>query len=282
VKETRTVVAILTPEGVPLRWNVARMGDRVAAFIIDCAAILGALVAVAMVAGAAGGGFGSWLGVLVQLAVFLLANFYFTFFELRWRGQTPGKRSVGIRVVDRHGGPLRPDAIFGRNFLRQVELFVPLGLILAPATLWPSAPGWARAASIVWAFVLALMPAWNRHRLRVGDLVAGTLVVDSPRVTLLPDVGVGPAADVSFTPEQLAVYGEYELQVLEQLLRDYDAGRASAAALHQVGAAIERKIGWTGGDVGVEKFLRAFYAAQRQRLERGLLFGRRKADKHAR
>src|SRR5262249_3304532 len=156
--------------------TIARAGERIAALVIDCVIIFLALVALSALVSVAGGeALGSWLGVLVNLAAFFLAQFYFTFFEMRWQGQTPGKRSVGIRVVDRRRGPLRADAVFGRNFLRQLELFVPLAVLGNSEGLWPDAPAWARAASCVWLFVVLLLPLWNRQRLRIGDLVAGTM-----------------------------------------------------------------------------------------------------------
>src|SRR5205823_10837025 len=113
----------------------------------------------------------------------------------------------------------------------------------------------------------------NRDRLRVGDLIAGTIVVRSPRERLLPDLatsapapaGAAAAArvpDVAFTREQLELYGIKELQVLEDLLRRFDEGTLPIDTLVLVAVKIQKKVGWTGRAPDVVGFLRAFYAAQ--------------------
>jgi uncharacterized RDD family membrane protein YckC len=281
---------IITPEGVPLSLALAERGDRAAAFLIDFVIIAVAVIALALLAyfagGASLGASGSWTTPFVLVAVFAVRNFYFIFFEIRWRGQTPGKRGVRIRVVDRHGGPLTADMLVARNLMREIEVFLPLAIILVPDQMWPNAPGWARTASSLWAIGLALVPLFNRDRLRIGDLVAGTMVVRAPRAILMPDIGA-PAVSLrhaqevyEFKAEQLDVYGIYELQVLEKVLRDADADpRGQAVAV--VSEKIKSKIDWDRSRWAVddERFLRSFYAALRAHLERKMLFGKRQEDK---
>jgi Predicted membrane protein/domain len=72
-------------------------------------------------------------------AAFLLRNLYMIHFELVWRGATPGKRLMGIKVIDRHGGPLLPGAVIARNLTREIEYFLPVGLLSAGAAR--GAPG---------------------------------------------------------------------------------------------------------------------------------------------
>ena len=81
-------------------------------------------------------------------------------------------------------------------------------------------------------------------------------------------------AEYHFGEAELAVYGEYELQTLERVLRD---GRPEA--LESVHAAICRKVGWNPGSGDERAFLEAFYAQLRARLEGDMRFGKRKADK---
>ena len=70
-----------------------------------------------------------WLLGALFVISFLLRSFYFTFFELRWKGATPGKRSLGLRVIDAHGGALSSDAVLVRNLTREVEVFLPLAAL---------------------------------------------------------------------------------------------------------------------------------------------------------
>jgi uncharacterized RDD family membrane protein YckC len=220
------------------------------------------------------------------LAWFGLTQFYFTICELRGQGSTPGKRRCDLRVIDRHGGRLSATAIFTRNVTRSVEVQLPLVVLLNPAGVSEGMPPWLTIALSGWVIVLGLFPLLNRDRLRLGDLVAGTLVVHVPKAMLLPDLAqiverqrrAEPSGDYVFTPEQLAIYGVYELHVLEDLLRSRrpDLKRA----LELVAGKVVAKIGWEPGP-GFEaaRFLAAFYAAQRARLEQQLLLGRRKASK---
>lgn len=278
---------VVTPEGVPIRFAVALAGDRLSAFLLDLLWIGGIVLAIVLpLAVLAGKGWVEMEADLVLavavLAIFLVRTFYFVFFELSWQGQTPGKRRMRIRAVEGRGGPLTAEAIIARNLTRELELFLPMAALFAPGLLFPGAPGWAVLAALAWMLLFGFLPLFNRDRLRVGDLVAGTVVVRTPDAVLLQDLSAAPSVEpLAFTDEQLDVYGEYELQVLEDVLR----GRGTPGhleATRTVAAKIREKIGWEGPATPDGPFLDAFYAALRGRLERRLLFGRRRADKHDR
>jgi uncharacterized RDD family membrane protein YckC len=286
-KQAGGAITIVTPEGVPLEFTIASAGDRAAAFLLDAGVILLVLVVLGLLAmsAATGGHLSGWLGALLQLVAFFLTTFYWIWFEMRWQGSSPGKRWTGIRVMDRKGGPLTAEAVFARNLVRDLEAWMPLAFLVAPEAMWPDAPPWARLAAGAWLLVFAFFPLFNKERLRVGDLVAGTMVVVAPRAVLLPDQIVAPATAYRFTDEQLDVYGIYELKVLETVLRQADSGGIEhAVALGAVCEKIKTKIRWESADwnVDAERFLRDFYAALRARLEHRMLLGDRKADKYAR
>jgi len=277
---------VVTPEGVPIRFTLALVGDRLGAFLLDVVVIVGALLAVLvpllwLLAKDAIDG--DLVGAVLLLGLFLVRTFYFTFFELTWQGQTPGKRRMGIRAVDARGGPLRAEAIIARNLTREVEVLLPLTVLFGGEWVFPGAPGLARLAAVAWALLFGFLPLFNRDRRRVGDLVAGTVVVRQPEAILLEDLTRRAPARAAepprFTDAQLDVYGIYELQTLEQVLRQRTPERPEV--LEAVAAKIRAKIGWT--DPGpAEPFLEAFYAALRGRLERRLLFGKRRETKHDR
>jgi uncharacterized RDD family membrane protein YckC len=277
---------IVTPEGIPLALTLAEPGDRLGAFLFDALIILVASFGLLLAAAAPVGAplDATWATPFVIVASFLLRNFYFMFFELRWQGATPGKRILGIRVIDRRGGALSADAVVARNLVRDLEVFLPVTVLVAPEQVATAFGGWTTLASSAWLLVFAAMPLCNRDRLRVGDMVAGTLVVLRPRAVLLPDLGAARRADRAreFTAEQLDCYGIYELQVLEELLRG-SHGLDHGRALETVAGRIQAKIGWGPGrgPVDAERFCGEFYAALRAHLERKLLLGQRRRDKHA-
>lgn len=276
-----------TPEGVPLRLPIATAGDRVAAFLLDAVLVAVALLVLILVAGlfvTSGSGVGL---SLVLVAVFLLRNFYFAGFELAWRGRTPGKRYFGLRVMDVHGAGLSTEAVLARNLTREIETFVPLVMLIAPESLWPGGSAVVRLIAALWGIGLVILPLLNSQRRRAGDFVAGTLVVSTRDASLDRDLATdgpkgAPQAAHVFTPEQLTMYGERELHVLEELLRRPAHERREAT--REVAKRIIKKIGWDRRRKvsDADAFLRDFYAAQRAELEKEMLFGRRYGDKHER
>ena len=134
--------------------------------------------------------------------------------------------------------------------------------------------GWA-IAGLVWSGIFLFFPLFNRDRLRVGDLVAGTWVVHAPRKVLDVDLAATPTDfEIVFTTAALDAYGIKELSVLEDVLRRSDPDTMKAVA-----ARIRNKIGFVG-NVPDAAFLRAYYKGLRGRLEGRLLFGRRRKDKY--
>ncbi len=271
---------IVGPEGVPLRFPAASLPERASAFFFDLFVIgcgIGALVL--LLIGAAGFGVGF---PLVLIGFFVLRHFYFALFELLWRGATPGKRLLRIRVISRDGLGLRPEAVFARNLVRDVELFVPLVVLSAPEQVMGPAPGWLRLLMGLWVLVMAFMPVLTREGTRVGDLVGGTRVVRVPAADLVADAADrSSTAPAAFTEAQLAHYGEKELETLADLLRRFEERRAELSDLYVVSTTIARKIGYAGDQPAQDppRFLRSFYQHQRAALERQLLFGTRKASK---
>ncbi|MBI5849865.1 MAG: RDD family protein [Planctomycetes bacterium] len=279
-------VVLQTPEGVPLVMTLASVGERAYAFTIDClfAAIgLLALLFLSLLTQFAGS---SLFGAVFVLAFFLLRNGWFLAHELR-SGRTPGKRRAALRVVDARGGPLEPLAVVVRNLTREVEVFVPLVLLANPDFVLDQGPGLVRAVGVVWVAGFALVPFFDKKRRRIGDLLAGTLVVREPRHALQADLVAGAAdgedsrGEPAFEPAQLAHYGVYELQVLEKVLREEPT---RSLVLDAVAEKVMRRIGWTGDPRefgGARPFLAAFYRAQRARLEHDLALGRARQSKTA-
>jgi uncharacterized RDD family membrane protein YckC len=154
-------VAIETPEHVTFTYEIAGLMSRSLAAIIDhLIQFVAALVLFAGFLGAMGGFAQGGLQqismaayALFGLAIWLLIWGYFVAFELLWRGQTPGKRLVGIRVIREGGYGVTAGSILIRNLIRVFGDLVPFP-----------------------AIGLGVMFASARAK-RLGDLIAGTLVV---------------------------------------------------------------------------------------------------------
>lgn len=289
-KKTKGARDVITPEGVPLHFELATRSDRLSAFVIDLLIMVASIVAVVLffVFLALGGiDMGPWALGIGLLTFFFLRNFYFTFFELRWHGMTPGKRVLRIRVIDRNGGRLRPEAVFARNLMREVELFLPLSLLFSAGNA--QVGDWSALFALIWASIFVLMPLFNRDRMRAGDIVGGTWVIKAPKTDLQADMagsrksGILPAGAPSisyeFTRGQLGIYGIYELQTLETVLRQTGATADQTRA--EVCSRICRKIDWQGDAPAYpKKFLEDFYAALRAHLENRMQFGERRESKH--
>jgi uncharacterized RDD family membrane protein YckC len=149
---------IVTPEAVVLEFETASVGSRALGQAVDLLCRFAALYVFFVVLQLVGPVFedisGTVLVVLTFVASFLLVFGYPAIFETAWRGQTPGKRAVGLRVVTVEGAPVtfRHSAI--RSMLGVVDFFVPpIGVA---------------------ATISVLLSPSNQ---RLGDLVAGTIVL---------------------------------------------------------------------------------------------------------
>lgn len=285
-KIDKTERPFITPEGVDLRLNIGDAGQRAAAFLLDAGIIIGVLIAFTLALiftgvgaiGAAGLAGAELVAVLWLVVFFLLRNFYFTAFELSAAAATPGKRAMGLRVASRDGGRLRAESVFARNAMRELEVFLPLSLLVTQAGQG-GVDSWMYLLALVWAAIFVFFPLFNRDRLRLGDLVGGTWVVRTPRRKLTRDMaddGSEQLARYDFTLAQLDAYGAKELHVLESVLRTGERRTMRAVADRIMG-----KIGWLRDPHQTDRdFLSAYYAAVRGRLEQKLLMGVRRRDKH--
>jgi len=286
--DRRRLAEILPPEGVALHFEIAGLGARFAAQLIDIVLTLGLALAVVLITLLLELGVGPSLVSIGALLFFFVRVPYYVAAELVWNGQTIGKRICALRVISGNGRSLSAHQIVARNLMKEMEIFLPGMYALVAADL-----GLVEGLLVVaWIATLIAVPVANKRRQRVGDIIAETIVVHQPPILLEGDLAAtARATPVSqrfvFLPHQLEHYGRFELQVLEKLLHsaerlrnasDHDRTRANLAV---VAERIRAKIGY-GERVDPserEAFLRAFYLAQRAHLEQRQLFGDVRADK---
>jgi uncharacterized RDD family membrane protein YckC len=152
---------VATPEGIELTLRLAGPVPRALAWAAD----LAIRVVVLWLAAIALGALGLFGAGVMFLAAFFLEWLFPAWCEARWNGATPGKRLLGLVVLNDDGSPVRWSAALTRNLLRAVD-FLPL----------------------LYATGLAAMLV-NRDFKRLGDLAAGTVVVyreGAHRAVLIP------------------------------------------------------------------------------------------------
>lgn len=270
---------LVTPEGVRLTIRLATAGARAGAFVIDGLIIIAALVVLTLLSifafDSSTQAGGSIPAIIWLLGWFLIRNFYFTLFESSARAATPGKRMFKLRVVARDGGRLTAAAVIARNLVREIEVYLPMVFVLM-GMAEGFVDQWTAWLAFAWTAIFLFMPLTNRDKLRAGDLIAGTAVIENERRKIGEDLIAAPPVAkeaVEFTSQELEVYGEYELKRLEEVLRS-----GNAEARGHVADAIRGKIDrWD--NLGDDAFLDAYYRALRQNLERRRLLGRQKRDK---
>jgi uncharacterized RDD family membrane protein YckC len=196
---------VRTGEGVAFAYELAGLGSRFLAVVVDTALQIVALVAVvvgiALLAPALASGtallhlpaklLGSIGAALLFAFLFLLFFGYFIIFELCWNGRTPGKRLAGIRVVRDGGYPIDATGAIVRNLVRIVE------------------------AMFGYYTVSALSVLLSRQNRRLGDFAAGTIVVRDGRLeasfadAVLRERAPGPGAADELNAEERALVEAY-------------------------------------------------------------------------
>lgn len=267
--------SFITPEGVDLQLELGSAGSRAGAFMIDFLLMIAILVAVTLaLLFMAVPGSGQFFLILWLIGFFVLRNGWFTLFEMGSRGATPGKRLMGLRVVARDGARLTGAAVIARNAMREIEVFLPLSF-LGEQTAEGTADTFLVLFALLWSGIFLFFPLFNRDRLRVGDLVAGTWVVQTGKSALSADlVGSAWRPRRTFPEAALGLYGIYELQALEEVLRN-----EQPEAIATVARTIREKA-VLPDDLDDYGFLSDYYAALCARLEHQLLIGRRRQSKY--
>lgn len=280
-QQRRRMITILPPEGVPIGLEKASMGTRFGAQIIDLLLTYGTLIGLLLLVG--------WnlpFSWETMIAFFALLSFlcripYYILTELVWNGRTIGKRIVKIRVVSSDGRRLEPHQVVVRNLMKEAEVFTPISLLFGIVT----STGLVRWLMALWLLAVILVPIINRRNQRLGDMVAGTYVVVQPQIKKAVEVTEAAkrySDDFTFTLDQLEVYGRFELQSLEKILRDKGRKREDWERDKDVAQAIRKKIGYVDPISGNDSrpFLMAFYNAQRAHLEQRRILGDKREDKH--
>lgn len=262
-------VTLRTPESIELDFALGGIGSRILAWLIDQVILYTALVLFSLAAGylyfyalypwlievlpAGGQSIGAWSLAIYLLVTFALYNGYYIFFETYWQGQTPGKRYAEIRVVQDNGRPIGLREATLRSLLQPIDFaFFGIG-----------------------AFLVAL----SRSEKRLGDMVAGTLVIqDEQAVRLAPKATPLQQSQAAWVQE-LRSLAHWEQMTPEHylLVRNYlnSRDRLSPAGRYQAAQELRQQLeplllpiypaNWP--TLSAEDFLEGLYIAYRQRYQ---------------
>jgi uncharacterized RDD family membrane protein YckC len=256
------ILRIDTPENVTFDYEVAGIGSRFLAALVDTVLlvllqviVLGTLIFIGLrrqdLFSLDDGP--TWILAVLSLIAFVFFWGYYIFFEILWNGQTPGKRWVGLRVIRLDGTPVTTAEVVIRNLVRTIDLL-------------PAAYG----VGVISMFV-------NQNSRRLGDLAAGTVVVHEGTTSSLKDLTANrrgalvtlvtdSAIPAGFPLERLT--GQ-DLQIIEQfLLRRSHLANRRQLARHILRSLYER-VGQPTETIlseDSEGMLAAFYQVLKERI----------------
>lgn len=253
-----------TPESVELEFTLAGIGNRLYAVLIDYFC-LGSIILVLLIIWAVlaynlalytSGDWQLWLTGIQIFLIFAVYVGYFVFFETLWQGQTPGKRRAKIRVIRGDGRPIGLQEATLRALFRPIDDLLYIG---------------------------ALLIIFSRQEKRIGDILAGTLVIRESRDShdTLGDKSIRDRLKLNKPEEARAL--ATKLQALADLdritvdhwliIRDYLVSRrdllpdarkkAQARLAQQIQSRIKLPLGL--GEITTEVLLEAVYLACQDR-----------------
>ncbi len=240
---------VITPEAVPLSFDLAGVGTRFLAAFLDLLIVIGLFIVIGLMTiglSALEGGFGDVAAVFFFTGTFVIFWGYYIVFEAWWGGQSPGKRACGARVVRTDGLPIGFMESLIRNLVRLVDFL-------------PSFYG----VGVIVMFV-------GTKPRRLGDYAAGTIVVKERGRINLQNVslesGISLAESVKFGGENVWSVEALSLDDAHQIRQFLSRPaprfrrRRRRRQLRRLANGIAQRVGAESVNLDPENFLRRVLA----------------------
>ncbi|QCX53515.1 RDD family protein [Elizabethkingia sp. JS20170427COW] len=199
-------VEINTSQNVKLKFEIAGIGSRMMAFIIDMLIKLAYLIVMWMVwtkffnFNTLSKNIGNWEIMAIIGMITMPINFYSLAFESLMEGQTPGKMLMKIKVIQIDGYQAHFSSYLSRWFFRLVDIMVGAGII---------------------GFIAILVDKYNR---RLGDMVAGTAVISlKNRFNINHTILVNLEEDYVPRFPQVIALSDDDIRIVKDNLQRYSA-----------------------------------------------------------
>ncbi len=186
---------IETAQNVSIQQNVAGIGERIAAYLIDWVILLAYIFIAAIILGATGAAGGEdWVVVMI---LFLPFTLYHLLWETFWDGKTPGKKIMKIKVAKLDGS--KP--VFSNYLVRWLLRMIDIALVSGGV-----------------AVVMILVRGKGQ---RLGDMAAGTTVIsEKQRVRFHQTTFVEIPEDYIAHYPQVTVFSDAEMQKIKTIYLD--------------------------------------------------------------
>ncbi len=188
------VISITTTQNIELEYDLASLGERIVATIIDLVIFFGYLFLVLMAMNFSSNALSGW-GWL-NILLFLPIAFYSLLSEIIFNGQSVGKRVMGIKVISLNGNQASFSQYLTRWLFRLIDLWM-------------------------FSFVLAtIMVAITEKHQRLGDLIAGTTLVKTRPHTAMQQTLYTPVADTNYAVNYPEVTNlrDADMQLVKEVL----------------------------------------------------------------
>ena len=236
--------AFVTPEAVVLETDLAGLGSRFVASLLD-GLIEGAVILAAALAAAASTNDLFTVFLVVAISYVLMSVGYPLAMEALTSGKTVGKMAMRIRVVGEDGSPVATPAVLVRNLLRLIDML----------------PGNYTVGAIA---ILV-----TRKGQRLGDLAAGTVVIHEapPPVPAVLELGPRPGREQAARSVDPAGISEEEYALVRSFLlrRSTLEPQPRATLARDLAARLRPMVGAHTDASDPEAFLEALASAYRQR-----------------
>jgi uncharacterized RDD family membrane protein YckC len=203
-------VKITTSQNIEIDYQMASLGDRVLARVIDYAIFFGIYMLCMMCflgysAASSYGGTTGNIGIMIIIGIWLaLCVFYDLITEVFFNGQSIGKRAIKIKVVSLNG--IRPSA--GQYLLRWIFRIIDFG--------------------VTFGSLAVVSVAITDNKQRIGDIVAGTTLVKTQNQTQMKDlVFNAPDADYQPTYNEVWQLTDKDITLIHDVIKNFNRTRNS-------------------------------------------------------
>ncbi len=204
------VSSITTTQNIELEYDLASLGERMVATIIDLVILVGYVILINLFGTFSNGLFSSDVGWIAFFIIMLPVTFYSLLSETFLNGQTVGKRVMGIKVISLSGNQPAFSQYLIRWLFRMVDIWIS-------------------------SFVLAtIMVAVTEKHQRLGDIVAGTTLVKTRPQTTVHQTLYMPVAETNYVANypEVTQLSDSDMQLVKEVLINVRRSGNAMLAVH--------------------------------------------------